>query len=333
MNVNKISGTSTGRDISKPAANTPQVQNKPSVSPAVSRNVTSPQAPLSSMITALGLPLDKLSASIVSLARFFSLPVKPENMAAIRRLAFTQPTADSETAKQTAAESKSGSLPTVKNREVFSLTAAAAESKGVELQPRGLQAFAEAVDPEWQKRNEQDGQNRRQRGKNQNEKDEEKTSAKSGGITDITASSLEKMALEAAEKNPLLFMLNKLPGKNGQRWIVLPFDFSENGREFRLAMRILLEDTKYTIQNRSVFMALDIIETGNDENRFSFALEAANNQVNRITVFTQSDINLKTELSNIFGLPVDRIFIKNNLDSSLAETDRAEYLYSIDEAV
>jgi hypothetical protein len=34
--------------------------------------------------------VDKLSASIITFARFFSLPIKPESMAAIRRQAFTQ---------------------------------------------------------------------------------------------------------------------------------------------------------------------------------------------------------------------------------------------------
>ena len=41
-----------------------------------------------SLASASGLPADKLSASIISFARFFSLPLKPNILAAIRRQAF-----------------------------------------------------------------------------------------------------------------------------------------------------------------------------------------------------------------------------------------------------
>jgi hypothetical protein len=43
-------------------------------------------------------------------------------------------------------------------------------------------------------------------------------------------------------KEPLVTLLNRLRGRNGQRWIVLPLTYTQEGREYLLTLRILLKE-------------------------------------------------------------------------------------------
>jgi hypothetical protein len=289
---------------------------------------------LSSLVSAAGLPSDKLSASIISFARFFSLPLKPEILKHIRQQAFAntpnaEPPNTAVAAKNNAPEAGNVS----KNRETFSLAASAAEGKGVELQPKGLETYAQAIDPELRKK--QDGGQHRQRKKNDNDSEEafsQKTAA-------ISAGSIEKAALEWMERNPLLEILNRLPEKDGKRWIVLPFDFSNNDREFKVSLRILLETGK--TENRACCMALDIVirsisESGKAEKQRLFVLEPAN----RLSVYLKPEITpvqqaaLARELSALLEIAPDRIFIKTKKESFPFEAEYGDnILRSIDEAV
>jgi len=227
-----------------------------------------------------------------------------------------------------------------KNREALSLAASAAEGKGVEIQPKGLEAYARALDPESRQDGEQGG--RRGRRKKNDNASEETSSRKTAAIS---AGSLEKMALETAEKNPLLAILNKLPGKDGKRWIVFPFDFCDNGREFKVSLRILLETGKNV--NRAGCMALDIairgiiesgsaIENGGTEKRRLFVLEPAN----RLSVYLQPEIEPDQQAALVLGLSAlleiapDRIYIKTKTEAFPFEADCGdEFPGSIDEAV
>ena len=346
-----LNKTTVGKTAPEPSAkNVPSKPPPQTAKPSASPPPVVPRS-VSSLIAAARLPADKLSASIISFARFFSLPLKPELMSAIRRQVFapsfkTASAADApDTVKYAAAENTSDSGAAAKNREALSLAAAAAESKGVELHPKGLQAFAEAIDPEWQKRQDGEGHQRGRRNKNRDEQEDENAPIKTGSIT---ASGLEKIAVESAEKDPLLAILNRLPGKNGQRWITLPFDFRENGREFRVSMRILLETVHSS--NRAVCMALDIAESGNAEStetersvperRRLFLLEPVNGQVDRLTVYFQPELPHKDhslfvrELSNLLEISPQRIFVKSWTESFPCESAREDdLLRSIDEAV
>jgi hypothetical protein len=336
-----------------PAASMPAAKNVQSKIPQTqaaksSASASAPAPPLpavprsvSAMIAAAGLPADKLSASIISFARFFSLPIKPELMASIRRQAF----APQSQAAQPENAPEPG--PAAKGRETLSLAAAAAEGKGVELHPKGLEAFAEAIDPDWQKRQEGEGRQRGRRNKN-GEREEEKAPSKTAPVT---ASAVEEMALGSAQNDPLLAVMNKLPGKNGQRWIVLPFSFSENGREFRVSLRILLETGQAA--NSAACMALDVAEYGAEYGgaesssslrRWLFVIEAANGSAkklsaNSLTVHIQPDLPQKAlaqisrELANLLEIPQERVFVKNRTESFPCESGRADQLRSVDEAV
>jgi hypothetical protein len=292
----------------------------------------------SALIAAAGLPLDKLSASIVSFARFFSLPLKPELMAAMRRQALALSAAAP--AAPPAAEKNTPDLEiAAKNREVFSLAAAAAESKSVELTAQGLEQFAEAIDPDWQKRQDPDERNRRQQHKNTDEQEKEKAASKTGLFS---AAGIKEMALHTAEKNPLLAILNKLPGKNAQRWMVFPFGFSEGGREYKVSLRILLE-TDSQISQRAVGMAMDIAESETGQS-WLFVANGPNQRgipaASGLTVYLQPELppkaraSLARELSLLMEIPPERISVKNRTESFPCESGGTDdLLCAINEAV
>jgi hypothetical protein len=224
-----------------------------------------PAAPLSAaaLIAGSGLPSDKLSASVVAFARFFSLPLKPELLAAIRRQGVAPQTHLAKTAAQTLTEPNAA-------REAFSLAAAAAESKGVKLNAVGLEAYAVAIDPELRERNHGKG------GRDRRDENPDEAEKKNAGNPPLSAESLRKTVLESAEKNDLLAVMNRLPGKDGRRWIVLPFTYTSGGKELSVSMRVLLEgDTPET--SRACRMVLDIAglegETGG---RRVFVAESVN---------------------------------------------------------
>jgi hypothetical protein len=330
MNIQKT----TGNINSKPAAQNP-TQTAKSAAGAVSKTPQTPASrSVSSLISAAGLPADRLSASIISFARFFSLPLKPELLKNIRQQAFE---ANAPLPEPVPSAEEGGPKPGIvfKNREALSLAAASAEGKGLELQPKGLEAYAQAVDPDWRR---QDGGHGEQRGKRKRE-DSEKGEDPLQKTAALSAAGVEKIALEGAGKDALLAILNMLPGKDGKRWVVLPFDFSENGREFKVSLRILLDAGKNI--NRADCMALDIAvrdidENGKTEKRRLFVLEPAN----RLSVYLQPEISKKErtelirELSALPGITPERIFIKEKTEEFPFEAGFGnDLLRSIDEAV
>jgi len=307
-------------DTVKSKSSAQSAKSSTSASNVVPRSVSSPAN--------LGLPADKLSSSIISFARFFSLPLKPQLLADIRRSAFTPekiPAPASNTAAATAA-TQGEALTAAKFREALSLAASAAESKGAELQPKGLELYAQAIDPGWEKRN--DGEkSKRNKGQTQQE-DESPIKIKSANDTQpepVTAEVLKKLYYENTREDTLLDILNRLPGKNGQRWIVLPFDFSQGRREYKVSMRILTDDNR--LSAGACRMALDVITedhgTGSKEGekRILFVIEAANDKPLKITVYikgwfpVKSQSKYKLELSESFKVPPERIIIKTSEES------------------
>jgi hypothetical protein len=354
MQLNKTTGAALENVRSK-FESAPAAQNIQSGKTSAQTAKTSAPAPpvlprsVSSLISSCGLPADKLSASIISFARFFSLPLKPDLMQDIRRQAFastasTTPEASKSDAVKQAAQNASDSDAIAKNREALSLSAAAAESKGLELQAKGLHEFAQAVDPDLRRRQDE-GRGKRGRQNKDDNDSEEKAPQKT---ETVGASALKKLALESAEKNPLLCVLNKLPGKDGRRWIVLPFNFSENGREFFVSLRILLESAN--APGRAVCMALDVAESGESENslsansaperRWLFVLEAANGPADRLAVYTQPELStenrtaLARELSSLLEIKPERVCVNNKTENFPCESRGGdELLRSINEAV
>jgi len=309
---------------------------KPAPQPAPpAKAVTQKPVPHSArtLIAAAGLPVDRLSASIVSFAGFFSLPIKPELMAAIRRQAFSKPMP---AAKPQAPAQDMTQEAVAKTREALALAAAAAEGKGVELNPKSLGAYAQAIAPDWRRRQgsgEQDGR-RRQRG-------ETGADAKAAPAS---VGELREMALKSAETHPALAVMNRLPGRDGRRWIVLPFDFEKDGREFHVSMRILLD--RATGADRSGRMVLDIAERthaghGTTERNWLFALESAGGTLSGLTAYLEPEPtpekagSIALELAAITGIPPERVSVKTGADDFPCESSdySNDLLLSVYEAV
>jgi len=321
--------------VRKPTASKSQPPTKPtaSVIPAVPKSAAS-------LAAATGLPSDKLSASIVSFARFFSLPLKPQLLADIRRQALapqmTAQTTQAASANASAANpAVSGEL--VKTREGISLAAAAAESKGTELTAKGLESYAEAVDPDLQRRRKNDDEQRRRRDKDQNEQ-----------TNVITAGGVKKTALEQTEQNPVLDILNRLQGKNGGRWIVLPFDFCEGDREYFVSMRILLDniqkefhtETRRMLSQSCSFLTLDVLmKKDNEEDRRLFIFESANEKTVGVSVCVWQELpskdqhQLKKEISEVFNISPERVNFRTSEEAFPFEAEFGGTPTSVDEAV
>jgi len=355
--VNQHSNNSELFSKKTEAIKTQATANAPKLSVSLSPNTPRAGASLSA---ALGLPQDKLSSSIISFARFFSLPLKPQLLTNLRRYALAPP---SQTANQssvaanttaakpalanaTAAENTNASFATEKTRQALSLSAAAAESKGAELTPKGLESYAQAIDPD-SRRHDEDRQ-RRRRNREQDEQ-EEKNSLKTESVKksqygeisspQLTADSLKKMFFENEKQNPLLEILNRLPCKNGQRWIALPFDFEEDNKKYNVSMRVLLDDKR--LSNPAVCMALDILESAETtpDRRWLFVTESANDKPMRVSVYIQDELSqksnskFKSELSTLFNIPPEHINIKKIEEPFPYESSFAESFSLIDEAV
>jgi len=339
--MQKTSGIAGGKFSSEPPVQnstskispSPQTAKPPVVPPSAAARSAS------ALIAAAGLPMDKLSASIVSFARFFSLPLKPELMAAMRRQALASSATQPPTVSPRAADNTPDPGNIAKNREALSLAAAAAESKGVELDPKGLEQFAEAIDPDWQKRQDPDERNRKRQNKNPEEREKENAAPKTGPLS---AADIKEMALRTAEKDPLLAVLNRLPGKNRQRWLVLPFSFSENGGEYKVSLRILLETVDPSVI-RATRLALDIAESETGR-RWLFVLNGPNRRgitaVSELTVYLQPELSPKAiasftrELSKFMEIPPERISVKNQTESFPCESGgKDDLLRAINEAV
>ena len=325
----------------EPAKRTPPpsktaTPSKMTPSPASVKPVSAAQPiprSLSSLLSATGLPADKLSASIVSSARFFSLPLKPELMTAIRRQVLAP------------------ELAAVR-REALVLAAAAAESKGAALDSKGLAVYAAAIDPDSGNGRGSGGRNQHERknsGRQNSEKGSpagrpaEQVSAETGAESHIRLLEIMKAAFdhEIGEQDPLLEILNRLPCKNGRRWIVLPFDYEENGRNFRVSMRILLDgetpEVKYTGRinmtgQMTGHLVLDIIES---ERRWLFSLESARGFMAKLSVYIYPHLpaasleSFARGLPGVTGIPAERISVVNRNEYFPCETDGQNNLLRI----
>jgi hypothetical protein len=209
------------------------------------------------LLALLKLPAGEFSASIVSFAKFFSLPLDGPFLGKIRQKAL---------AGQTGGDLPPGkgrdspAAPGFQFREALALAALASSAKGLELSPQALAAYARSLlhgSPPA------DGEAEAPAGKaevpGETESPAEPAVAErpgdrgSGGknapgkeAPDRDGPGIRKLALAAQE--PLLDALNQAPGKDGKRWIVLPF--SLEGLD--ICLRILLAGT------RACLMGLDI---------------------------------------------------------------------------
>jgi len=295
---------------------------------------TLPVTDIKTMSAALGLPPDKLSASIISFIRFFSLPLKKEFLTDIRRQAdaqqlkshnatnnFKAPVdkATGETSELSLLKTK-----TQPSQSQIALALTAAESKGVELDNESLMNYSSAIDPDA----------RRERQPNEGKKhkrNNDDPSEQKNNITPLSPEEMKQTVLDAMDDYPLLKILNNLPDKNGRRWLVLPFEYDDNGKLLKVSLRFFLEQDKKTVKQ----MVLDIAE---QNNKWIFLL---NNDKNlRLSLYVEpylSDKQLKaleTELSRGLGIKRDLIKVRNRTaDFPFEEGTEENSPLSVNEAV
>ncbi|MDR2746470.1 MAG: hypothetical protein LBB77_03400, partial [Treponema sp.] len=223
---------------------------------------------ITSLLASLKLPRGELSASILSFAKFFSLPLDGPFLGKVRQRALAGQNAGE--APSLPGKGKAGGAAPASGlhfREALALAALASASKGLELSPRALAAYARAhlhgsvfredgeeTPAEKVENSEGQGTEGRYAGV---EGPEDRGSGGRGeafGGKDPDSgenglpgkkvpgkdgpASIQKLALAA--QGPLLSVLNQLPGKDGKRWIVLPFSLEK----LDICLRILLDGSR-----------------------------------------------------------------------------------------
>jgi hypothetical protein len=81
---------------------------------------------------------------------------------------------------------------------------------------------------------------------------------------------LNKICLDIEENNPLLSVLNKIPGANGERWMVYPFQVSSGGKRMRVSVRVMAGQGKDAVR-----LAVDV--AGGDR-RWLFVMSSSPKQ-------------------------------------------------------
>jgi hypothetical protein len=210
--------------------------------------------PVQDLVRSLGLPGDGLSASLLSLAKFFSLPLDSKLILQLRQQALSQGPA--KTSPEQGPEDSSPAEPL----RFAALAAAAAESKRVVLSPEALARYAASLAiPGKDPPEDEDG--------------EEAGTDRNPGEAPGFAEPRERgdFAERIEGRHPLLGVLNRIPGREGRRWISLPFTFEQEGVLCRVSLRILVADSN-GLPWKAERVALDIRTA---QRRWSFMLENA----------------------------------------------------------
>ena len=171
---------------------------------------------IKSVLASLGLPQDNLSSALLAFTRLFSLTPRQEVLANLRREVL-----------QSARNTGDKGLD-AKYIEAKALAVLAAFDKGVILEKDALEAYAAYKNEPME---------------------EPKTSnppydfySKSPDAEDLQHS-FEK----DNEEEDVFGFLNRIAGKNKQRWIVWPFNYTNEGIELKVLLRVLIEEPFYLI--------------------------------------------------------------------------------------
>jgi hypothetical protein len=194
-----------------------------------------PAAGIARIIQSLNLPPDSLSAQLINFAKFFSLPLEPALLVRLRRNA----------------------LVLRPGREAAALAAAAAAAKGVELSPEALEHYARALSPRQDRPGGGGETEGRQTGRGAFANGEGGGEQPEGGVSEETgtdggfkqAAEILQKALErsgsardaafSGADAGLLALLNRIPGRDGARWMVYPFTFLAENIEIGVSVRLL----------------------------------------------------------------------------------------------
>jgi hypothetical protein len=268
-----------------------------SESSPLDRNHIPQIAAFKDLALSLGLPHDKLSSFLLSFIPLFSLPLDTKLIQRLRQ------------------EVLSLKIPEKANLDRIrsgALAATAAAGKGLTLSTEALEKYAAVIAGE-----DTDGGGTghgagRQDGGSQ-------TNGKRHSEDGPSPEQLRDMVEKIEGRSPLLNILNKIPGKDGRRWINLPFSFSSGGVDFRVSLRLLLFNTNAILWEAEC-LALDI---ATESRRWSFTLENAGEgggTLREIPVFARAVVRihpppkqpaaLERSLRELLGTAAKEIILK-----------------------
>jgi hypothetical protein len=254
-----LNGPNTSSQDASQAAVRPAGDSAPDIhsdSPKGSPDGRIPVA-LSSLLSQLKLPLDGLSASIVSFAQFFSLPLNPALLTKIRRQ-----TVSGASGPGILPGGRSGENADPAIREARSLACIAALGKGVELSAESLDRYARMISGWPVSPEPADAGGGSDRGENlgntgagpgfgndgspgnpetgKGSGGEGEGNPKDGRNRSGNPETLRDIARKAEAGEPLLEFLNRMPGKDGKRWLVIPLPMDGGGARLQATLRLLL---------------------------------------------------------------------------------------------
>ena len=270
----------------------------------------------------MGFPKDALSAALLVFARFFSVSLSPALLKTLRR--------------EILASGKSSSPETQAEKttlEAEALSALIALDKGVELSSQALEQYARFFSFPDENPNRQG-----EKGDRDHDRDREENPE---------AEELRILTEEQEQNDGTLALLNQLPGKNGQHWLVFPFNIKVKGIEFQVFLRLLKEEPVSSIEKEGGHTHLIVDVSGPKKQWRCFLKKIGEEFMADLRVYpTQSPRALKTlqkeaekilkEGRSLFGSfkGFDEIMVRNGEEApSLADDLCTESLPSIDEAI
>ncbi|MDR2072059.1 MAG: hypothetical protein LBP60_01310 [Spirochaetaceae bacterium] len=215
--------------------------------------------PVTALLDVLKLPQDKLSRIVLSFARFFSLPMGPALLSSLREAALG-PLGQS-AALGTAAAAAKG----------VQLTGQALLEYAAAIEGTMLLEQSSPEEIAGQKRTITGEQRAGERQNQKNPPDQDLEGGDGGGFYGggsrggghhsggynggpgcgrgdngrsdpgpADAEGIRRRVMAVLSEKPLFDLLNRLPGKNSRRWILLPFSFTDGKNEFDISLRLLL---------------------------------------------------------------------------------------------
>ncbi len=266
-------------------------------------------AQIKALIQSLGLPQDTLSSTIISFFRNFGLSLDAQALKNIRREVL-----GSKTSKDSAA-----------------LAASAAFDKGVSLSDEALKEYAAAIDPMGHKSSFQDSGGA---GFGQTPQDNQEKGDKKNDRDTPLPEDIKNLMEDIDTSGSLLGYMNKIPGKNGQFWIILPFNFTSGTREFSVSVRILvyISNSHYLVERLTLDAAVN-------ERRWFLVLSKAQDgsytgQAGVSPGFSQAEQSaLIAELKELLGDFVSEISLMDENEIKSFIDSRNDTLISVDEEV
>ena len=211
------------------------------------KNTVKAEVSLMQLAKNLGLVPDKLSVSLLSFARYFYMNLDPSLLLRLRH--------DSP------------------KRSGAALALVAAEDKGVSLNAKALREYERAIDPQSRDFDREapdgkDGDSSGGHSKDGNPDSGNPDSRKEAGENfyklkpkeeEFSGQVIKKIAESIEGEKGVLGYLNKIPGKQKNRWIVIPFDMEDESKRTIVSLRILMEDEPGGRRDCVARMALDAL--------------------------------------------------------------------------